>query len=121
MAHVSGASEKEEWQCRGSLRCSASHSLAEFGPRIALLLLSWSFGVKVANAGTLTFVPLDRARRWWTAVFGTVDRFAASPFMLKYDAVITNVATGVAFVIGAYGKTPLLQEIAEQRQGAPSP
>jgi hypothetical protein len=87
-------------------------ALAEFGPLIAFLLLSWSFGVKVAIAGTVTFVLLDGARRLWTsvpltriyvltsaltAVFGAVDLFATSPFMLKYEAVITNVATGVAF------------------------
>jgi intracellular septation protein A len=111
-------------------------ALAEFGPLIAFLLLSWRFGVKVAIAGTLMFVLVDGARRLWTsvpltriyvlttaltAVFGTVDLFAASPFMLKYEAVITNVATAIAFAVGAYGKTPLLQEIAEQRQGAPYP
>jgi intracellular septation protein A len=111
-------------------------ALAQFGPLIAFLLLSWSFSVKVAIAGTVTFVLVDGARRLWTsvpltriyvltsaltAVFGSVDLFAASPFMLKYEGVITNMATGVAFVVGAYGKTPLLQEIAEQRQGAPFP
>jgi intracellular septation protein A len=109
-------------------------AFAEFGPLIAFLLLSWSFGVKAAIAGTVTFVLLDGARRLWTsvpltriyvltsaltAVFGAVDLFATSPFMLKYEAVITNVATGVAFVVGGYGKTPLLQEIADRRQGAP--
>jgi hypothetical protein len=109
-------------------------ALAEFGPLIAFLLLSWSFGVKAAIAGTVTFVSLDGARRLWTsvpltriyvltsavtAVFGA--GLPRADFMLKYEAAITNVATGVAFVVGAYGKTPLLHEIAEQHQGAPFP
>jgi hypothetical protein len=43
-------------------------ALAEFGPLIAFLLLSWSFGVKVAIAGTLMFVLEDGARRLRTSV-----------------------------------------------------
>ena len=35
--------------------------------------------------------------------------------MLKYEAVVTNAATGLAFVVGALGKKPLIQEVAEQR------
>ena len=35
--------------------------------------------------------------------------------MLKYEAVITNAATGLAFVAGALGKKPIIQEVAEQR------
>ncbi len=35
--------------------------------------------------------------------------------MLKYEAVVTNVATGVAFVVGAMGEKPIIQEVAEQR------
>ena len=46
---------------------------------------------------------------------------AATPFMLKYEAVVTNLATGVFFVVGAYGEKPLIQEAAEQRLGAPYP
>ena len=35
--------------------------------------------------------------------------------MLKYEAVITNAATGLAFVAGAMGKKPIIQEVAVQR------
>jgi hypothetical protein len=109
-------------------------ALAEFGPLIAFLLLSWSFGTKIAIAGTVTFIPLDGARRLRTAVpltrifvltstlttlFDTVDPRAH--LCSKYAAVITNVATGVALVVGAYGKTSLLKEIAEQCRGASFP
>ncbi len=111
-------------------------ALSEFGPLIAFLLLNWGFGVKVAIAGTVAFVIVDGGRRLWahlpftrvyvmtgalTVLFGAVDLLAANPFMLKYEAVITNVATGVLFAAGARGQKPLLQEIAEQRQGTPFP
>jgi hypothetical protein len=35
--------------------------------------------------------------------------------MLKYEAVVTNVAVGLAFVVGALGEKPILQEVAESR------
>ena len=111
-------------------------ALSEFGPLIVFLLLNWWFGIKMAIAGTLAVVIADGGRRLWTrqpftriytltsaltVIFGAVDLLAANPFMLKYEAVITNAATGVMFVAGARGQKPLLQEIAEQRQGAPFP
>jgi intracellular septation protein A len=110
--------------------------LSEFGPLIVFLLLNWRFGIKLAIAGTIAFVVIDGVRRLWmhvqftriylltgalTIVFGAVDLFAASPFMLKYEAVITNVATGLVFAAGARGEKPLLQQFAEQRQGEPFP
>jgi uncharacterized membrane protein len=51
-------------------------------------------------------------------VFGTIDLLSQAPFMLKYEAVITNIATGIAFVLGSRGEKPMLQELAEQRRGA---
>ncbi len=56
-----------------------------------------------------------------TVVFGSVDLLSATPFMLKYEAVITNAFTGLAFVAGARGSRPLIMELAEQRQGSPFP
>ncbi len=50
-----------------------------------------------------------------TLVFGLIDLASTSPFMLKYEAVITNAATGLAFVAGALGEKPIIQEVAEQR------
>jgi hypothetical protein len=46
---------------------------------------------------------------------------SAKPFMLQYESVITNIATGAAFVIGALGEKPLIQEAAEQQQGETFP
>jgi hypothetical protein len=54
-------------------------------------------------------------------VFGAVDLASTTPFMLKYEAVVTNVATGAAFILGAFGDKPMLQEVAEQREGQTYP
>ncbi|MGA9847831.1 MAG: hypothetical protein WBQ45_09345, partial [Roseiarcus sp.] len=50
-----------------------------------------------------------------TLVFGLIDLAATSPFMLKYEAVVSNLAVGFAFVAGALGEKPILQDVAEQR------
>jgi intracellular septation protein A len=112
------------------LRAVLSFILWEFGPLIALLALSAAFGLKVAIAGTIALIAVDSARRLWlgisftriyllssglAVVFGTIDILSQTPFMLKYEAVITNVVTGMAFVVGSQGDKPMLQEIAEQR------
>ncbi len=114
------------------LRATMEFALWEFGPLIVLLALSTAFGLKVAIAGTIAFVILDAIRRLWrhlpftriyllssglAVIFGGIDLLSQTPFMLKYEAVITNVATGIAFVVGARGDKPMLQEIAEQRSG----
>jgi intracellular septation protein A len=115
------------------LRAVLSFILWEFGPLIALLALSSAFGLKTAIAGTIAFVAADAARRLWlripftriyllssglAIIFGTIDLLSQTPFMLKYEAVITNAATGIAFIAGARGDKPMLQEIAEQRREA---
>ena len=114
----------------------ARFAAREFGPLIVFLVVSAWFGVKLAIALTVLTVVFDCAWRWrrgesftrlyllvsgLTLVFGAVDLYAASPFMLKYEAVITNFATGIAFAIGAFGKKPMLQEMAEQRAVSPIP
>ena len=112
------------------LRAVLGFVLWEFGPLVVLLALSAAFGVKVAIGGTIAFILVDSARRLWSHIpftriyllssglavtFGAVDLVSETPFMLKYEAVITNVATGIAFVAGARGDKSMLQEIAEQR------
>ena len=51
-----------------------------------------------------------------TLVFGFIDLVSTSPFMLKYEAAVSNAATGLAFVAGAHGEKPMIQEFAEQRE-----
>lgn len=56
-----------------------------------------------------------------TVMFGAIDLFASMPFMLKYESVVTNVATGAAFAIGAGGAKPMLQELAEKQRSMTFP
>jgi intracellular septation protein A len=112
------------------LIAAARFALAEFGPLIVFWTLAATLGVKPAILGSILFIVADAAWRrlkrlaftrlyllisGLTLVFGLVDLASTSPFMLKYEAVITNAATGLAFVAGAMGETPIIQEVAEQR------
>jgi intracellular septation protein A len=112
------------------LAAVARFALAEFGPLIVFWLLALAFGIKPAILGSTAFIIADAVWRWrkglkftrlyslvsaLTLVFGFVDLVATSPFMLKYEAAVSNVVTGIAFVVGALGEKPIIQEIAEQR------
>ena len=108
----------------------ARFALAEFGPLIVFWLLALTLGVKAAILGSIVFILADALWRWrkglaftrlyllvsaLTLTFGFVDLVSTSPFMLKYEAAVSNIATGIAFVVGALGEKPILQEVAEQR------
>ena len=112
------------------LMAAARFALAEFGPLIVFWTLAATLGVKPAILGSILFIVADAAWRWrkglkftrlyllvsgLTLIFGLIDLASTSPFMLKYEAVITNAATGLAFVAGALGEKPIIQEVAEQR------
>jgi intracellular septation protein A len=112
------------------LVAAARWILAEIGPLVVFWALALTLGVKPAIAGSILFILGDAAWRWrkrlsftrlyllvsaLTLVFGGIDLVATSPFMLKYEAAVTNAVTGVAFVIGAMGEKPIIQEAAEQR------
>jgi len=112
------------------LRAVVRFALAEFGPLIVFWTLAATLGVKPAILGSILFIVADAAWRrlkrleftrlyllisGLTLVFGLVDLASTSPFMLKYEAVITNAATGLAFVAGALGEKSIVQEVAEQR------
>jgi intracellular septation protein A len=111
-------------------------ALAEFGPLIGFWLLAATLGTKAAIAGSVIIIIADALWRrhrglaftriylltsGLTLVFGAVDLMSATPFMLKYESVITNAVTGIVFVAGAYGPKSMIQEVAEQRQGGPFP
>jgi intracellular septation protein A len=111
-------------------------AVAEFAPLIVFYALAWRFSVKIAIAGSLAAILVDSALRLYrhqpftriylivsalTLAFGTVDLYVATPFLLVYEAPITNVLTGLAFVVGAFGDKPMLQELAERRPGADFP
>ncbi len=108
----------------------------EFGPLLAFWVLALTLGVKTAIFGAILVIAADAIWRRLrglaftrlylltsalTLAFGAIDLFSALPFMLSYEAVVTNAATGAAFVVGAFGGKPLIQEVAEQRAGEPFP
>jgi intracellular septation protein A len=119
---------------RDKMLGAARWVLADFGPLVVFWILVLAAGIKTAIAGSVLFILGDALWRWrrglkftriylltsgLTLVFGAVDLLSATPFMLKYESVVTNVVTGLAFVAGARGPRPIVQELAEQRQGAP--
>jgi intracellular septation protein A len=106
----------------------------EFGTLIVFWVVLYSAGIKAAIAATVAFILVDGAYRWWRKIpvtriylltsalavaFGCVDLLATNPFMIKYEAVITNIATGIFFVAGARGEKSLIQEVAEKRNTFP--
>ena len=112
------------------LAAAARFAVAEFGPLIVFWALAATLGVKPAILGSILFILGDAGWRWrkglaftrlyllisgLTLVFGLIDLAATSPFMLKYEAVVSNLAVGFAFVAGALGEKPILQDVAEQR------
>ena len=93
--------------------------------------LYWLFlltnGVKAAIAAVLAFVIIEGGWRLWRGmpfpplwliangaalVFGTIDLMALTPFMLRYEGAIVNLATAGAFALGAFGSEPLVLRLA---------
>jgi intracellular septation protein A len=112
------------------LMAVARFAAAEFGPLIVFWTLVATLGVKPAILGSILFIAGDALWRWrkrlkftrlyllvsaLTLVFGFIDLVSTSPFMLKYEAAVSNAATGIAFVISALGQKPIIQEAAELR------
>lgn len=106
--------------------------LREFGGLVLFVVVNAYAGLKAAIVVVLAFVLIDGLRHaiqrtpvsklWLVSnglalVFGAIDLHAANPFMLRYEASISNLVTGIAFAIGAFGVKPMIQQIAEDRQG----
>ena len=106
----------------------------ELGGLLAFWIVLWGVGLKAAIAATLLFVLVDGTRRlvlrrpvtriWILSnglalAGGAVDLSATTPVMIRYEAVATNVLTGLVFLFGAFGRKSMVQEIAESWQGAP--
>jgi intracellular septation protein A len=105
--------------------------IMEFGALIVFWVGLYFLGIKPAIAAIIAFILLDALYRWrarksvtriyvltstLAVVFGAIDLNAATPFMIKYEAVITNMVTGIFFVLGARGEKSIIQEMAERRQ-----
>ncbi len=105
----------------------------ELGGLLAFWIVLECAGLRAAIAATLVVVVADGARRlirrrpmtriWMLSstlalAGGAIDLRAATPFMIRYEAVGTNLLTGLAFLIGTFGARPLVQEVAEGWRGA---
>jgi hypothetical protein len=65
----SGASRKfEHRMTKDRIKAVVGFVTAEFSPLIGFLVLSWTFGLKVAIAGTLAIVVVDTSWRLWKRV-----------------------------------------------------
>jgi intracellular septation protein A len=110
--------------------------IAGFGPLIVFWGLDLTVSLKAAIAGSVVLIIVDSLWRWWrhlefsrlyilisglTVGFGAIDLVSATPFMLKYEAVITNIVIGAMLVAGARGSRPLALEVVEQQHGEPFP
>lgn len=99
------------------------------------LILYWTvllaFGVKPAIAATLLFVVVEGTWRlishrpfpplWLFAngaalVFGGINLWACTAFMIHYEGAIINLVTAVAFAVGVLGREPLVLTIARRRK-----
>jgi intracellular septation protein A len=110
--------------------------LDQFGTMAAFYLLLYTLGLKAAIAGSIVFVIIDGIRRHrqgigfpklyiltsvLTFVFGGIDLMSKTPFMIKYEAVITSLIVAGFFGSTVFGPRPMLQELAEQRMSEAFP
>jgi hypothetical protein len=104
-----------------------SNDLGSLG---VFLIMRWIVGLKGAILATVLYVVIDLIRRvvvkekltriFWiismtTIGFGTVDVLVDDPFMLKFEAVLSNLITAFVFA-GTVSGTPLALEIARTWQ-----
>ncbi len=115
------------WRMAGGLA-------GEMGGLLVFWVVLWGFGLRPAIAATLGFVVLDGARRllrrtpvtrvWMLSnglalAGGAIDLWATTPFMVRYEAIGTNLLTALLFLSGAFGRTSVVQEVAESWRGTP--
>ena len=108
------------------------NGLLEFGPLLVFWILLWTVDLKIAIAVGVVCMLADAAYRRWrglpitklyllssglTLLFGCIDLFAQTPFMLKYEDVITSIVIATAFAWGARGQKSMIQGLVEQQQG----
>ncbi len=102
----------------------------DFGGVIVFYVLFATLGLRAAIIGTLVFVPIDAFRRHklgigfprlyilstaMVLVFGSIDVFSKTPFMLKYEGAVTESIVGTAFLVGSRGRS-IIEELVVQQQ-----
>ncbi len=106
----------------------------ELGGLLAFSIALRVAGLRTAIAVTLLFVLVDGIRRlirrrpvtrvWILSnalalAGGAIDLSAATPVLVRYEAVATNLLTAAVFPCGAFGRRSVVQEVAERWNGAP--
>lgn len=106
--------------------------LLEFGPLLIFWVLLWTVELKIAIGVGVACMLLDAAYRRWrglpisklyllsgglTVLFGCIDLLVQTPFLLKYEDVITSLVIAVVFAWGARGEKSMIQGLVEQQQG----
>lgn len=104
--------------------------LQTFGGLILYWVILLAWGVKPAIAAALLFILIDGGRRlvagkalpplWLigngaAVLFGLIDLYARTPFMLRYEGAIVNLGWALAFAVGALGRQPLVLQFARRR------
>ena len=107
-------------------------AILEFAPLAIFWILLWTVDLKIAIGVGVALMLLDAAWRVWrgipitkfyvlsgglTLLFGCIDLFAQTPFMLKYEDVITSVVIAIVFAWGARGEKAMIQGLVEQQHG----
>jgi intracellular septation protein A len=107
--------------------------LRDFGPLIVFYGTNHFFGFVPAivagmvwAVGDVAYVKITgqkvSAFLWFSSVvtlgFGVVDLYVQGPFLLRYEAVLSNVVTGVFFGLTLRADKTIIQEFAERRAKA---
>lgn len=105
-------------------------ALLELGPLLIFWILLWTVDLKFAIAAGVVLLLADAAYRRWrgmpitklyilsgglTVFFGAIDLWAQTPFMLKYEDVITSVVISAVLGWGARGEKSMIQGLVEQQ------
>jgi intracellular septation protein A len=107
-------------------------ALLELGPLAIFWGLMWTVDLKIAIAVGVVLLLGDAAFRYWrgmpitklyvlsgvlTVAFGAVDLWAETPFMLKYEDVITSLVIACVLGWGARGEKSMIQKLVEEQHG----
>jgi intracellular septation protein A len=110
--------------------------LNELGTMVMFYLLLYTLGLKAAIAGSLVYLILDGIRRHvrkigypqlyiltsvLTFLFGGIDLMAETPFMIKYEAVVTSLVVAASFGASALTAKPMMLEMAQRQVGETFP
>lgn len=104
--------------------------IQSFGPLIVFLIVKSLAGLKPAIVATIAWslVEIAYVVAWkrqkptqffyfsvgTTLVFGLIDLYSDNPILFRYEAVLTNILTGIYFGSTLFVGKPLIQEFAEK-------